>query len=122
MGLRDTFKNLATTIVTAFGDVAVTATYCAFASTAYNASTGATTTVYSSVESVGVILTDFRVADIDGDVVRATDKRALIPSQSLPSVSPSPKDRILIDGVFWNVRKATLDPAGALHVLQIRRP
>lgn len=122
MGLRDTFQNLATTVVAAFGDVAESGTYLAFSSTAYNASTGATTTVFSSVEAVSVILTDFSVRDVDGDVVRATDKKALIAAQALPGASPGPKDRIILSGVTWNVRKASLDPAGALHVLQIRRP
>ena len=121
MGLQTTFKTAAQTIVTAFGDVAASTNYEAITSTTYNASAGTNAAVYATVGGVSVIFDVFMLKEIDGENVRAEDKKALIPALSIPSVTPSTDDRIIEGGVVWRVMNIETDPASALWTLQVRK-
>lgn len=123
MGLRSAFQGVAKSVVTAFGDVSETIDYYAFASNAVNTSTGAATTVYTTVAGITAIMAGFEAKDIDGQNVRKTDVKGLIPSIDLPSVTPSASDRVIrADGVAWNVLGVKTDPATALWQLHLRKP
>lgn len=122
MGLRDAIQKAARTAVLAVGDVAVSANYLAHSSTTYNASTGSVATTYATTAGITLVFQGFRLHQIDGEKVRPEDKKALIPSLSLSSVVPSPDDQVVASGVAWTVISVGIDPADALHVLQVRRP
>jgi peroxiredoxin family protein len=129
MGLSNVFKQAAKTAITTFGDVAKDADYWAFASTAYNVSSGANVAVYSTVAGVKIILENFRVAQnfgvrvnaADFDV-KAHDQQALIAATDLPGVTPEKNDRLVVDSVEWEVVNVFTDPATALWTCQIRKP
>lgn len=121
MGLQDTFKTAAQTIVAAFGDVAVSTNYESISSTTYNASAGTNAAVYATVGGVSVIFDVFSLKEIDGENIRAEDKKALIPANSIAAVTPSTDDRIIQAGVVWRVMNVETDPAGALWTLQVRK-
>jgi hypothetical protein len=121
MGLQDTFKTAAQTIVAAAGDIAVSTVYEAISSTTYNASAGTNAAVYSSVAGVSVIFDVFKLKQIDGDNIRAEDKMALIPAKSISTVTPSTDDRITQSGVVWRVLNVETDPAEALWTLHVRK-
>jgi hypothetical protein len=124
MSLKSAFQGVAKAVVDGFGDVRASATYLSVSSSAavYDASSGQTNASYASTVNVRVIEHAFSHREIDGTRVRPQDQKALIPLAYLPGVTPKPGDRIVIDGVTWNV-VAPLegDPARALWQLQIRR-
>ena len=121
MGLQQTFKDAAQTIVAAFGDVAVSTNYEAIASTTYNASAGTNTAVYATVAGVSLIFDVFELKEIDGQIIRSEDKKALIPAKSISTVTPSTDDRIVESGVVWRVMAVKVDPAKALYELHVRK-
>lgn len=124
MGLQETFKSAAQTIVEAFGDVGVSTNYESIASTSattYNASSGVAAAIYSTVAGVTVIFDVFSLRSIDGVNIKAEDKKALVPAKSISAIVPSTEDRIVVGGVVWRVVNIKTDPAGALHEIQVRK-
>lgn len=124
MGLKETFKDAAQDIVTAFGNVGVSTNYEAIVSTSaafYNASSGVAATTYSTVAGVTVIFDVFELKQVDGIIVQPEDKKALIPAKSISAVTPSPEDRIVVAGIPWRVVRVNTDPAEALWELQVRK-
>lgn len=115
----------------AAGDLAVSAVYESFATTVYDASSGAASAVYASVHGVTVVFAGFTLAEPE-DGVEAREKRALIARTALvteagAAVRPKPQDRIRhgIDteaSTTWQVVAAETDPAEALWRLRLRRP
>lgn len=122
MGLRDTIQKAARTAVAATGDIAVSANYLAYSSATYNASTGSVAATYATVAGITVVFSGFRLSQIDGENIRPEDKKALIPALLVTGVTPKPDDQVVASGVAWTVINAGIDPADALHVLQVRRP
>ena len=121
--LRAAFQKAAQQAVAAFGDVGVSTNYHSYSTATYDASAGSITATYSTISGVTVVFTSFKVHQIDGQLVRPEDKMALIPALNLTSVTPKVEDRIVEDAsVTWQVVRAGVDPAGALHKLQVRRP
>lgn len=121
MGLKLAFQNAAQTVVTAFGDVPASTVYRSYASTTYNASAGTDVTVYSSTIGVKLIFDVFQHRQIDGTNIQPEDKRALIPANNIPGVTPKPTDQIREGSTVWNVVNVISDPAGALWDCQIRK-
>jgi len=121
MGLTNAFRNAAQTVVNAFGDVGASTNYASYASTTYNTSAGVDTAVYATVAGVTVIFDSFELSQIDGIHIQPEDKKAFIPAKAISAVTPKAADRIIQSGVVWNVVNMKVDPAGALHVLQVRK-
>jgi hypothetical protein len=122
VGIRETFQKGAKTVITAFGNVAVSTNYVAIASTgAYNASAGTVTVARTTVGGVKVIFDVFTIQEMDGADIRPEDKKALIAGKDLSTITPSVEDSIVEGGVEWNVVRVFLDPAGALYQFQVRR-
>tara|TARA_Y100000310_G_scaffold160700_1_gene160533 strand:- start:769 stop:1137 length:369 start_codon:yes stop_codon:yes gene_type:complete len=121
MGLQNTFKSAAQSIVTSFGDVAASTVYASFSSTTYNASAGTQTAVYSSTAGVKVIFDKFELAKIDNINIKPEDKKALIPAKNISAITPKPNDQIRASGVVWNVVNVVTDPASALWECQVRK-
>lgn len=122
MGLRDVVQKATQAAVAAVGDIAASATYCSFASASYNASAGTNVATFTSTAGVSVVFNDFRLDQVDGQVVLSEDKQAMIPALALPGVVPTTADKLVSDGATWNVQRVQTDPADALWILQVRRP
>ena len=122
MSLRDSFKAGAKAVVEALGDVAVSSNYLALATTSYDASAGTPSNSYATSAGVSVVFSVFRLVEVDGELVKPEDKRALIAAKSISGVTPSVNDRIVHDGQTWDVQRVESDPAEALWTLQVRRP
>lgn len=96
-------------------------TYKSAADPTYDTATGVSTVTTSAV-SVDVVFAGYRRDEIDGEVIRPEDQQCLIPASGF-SVTPSLNDLITrADASEWSVVGIRRDPAGALWVLQIRRP
>lgn len=121
MGLKETFQKAAKTAVTAFGNVAVSTNYEQYASTTYNASSGSQVVVFATVSAVSIIFERFEFAQIDGVDIKAQDKKALVPQNSISAITPKTTDRITQGGIVWNIVNVRTDPAGALHEIHVRR-
>ena len=122
MALRNTFRSLAKTIITSFGDVAIESEYREVTGTTYNASTGAHTTTYTSYSSVPVIFNAFSFKEVDGVAVQPEDKTAYIAAEHIPDCSPEPDDLIISEEETWQVIRVNTDPASALWIIHVRRP
>ncbi len=121
MGLQETFKVAAKTVVDAFGDVGVSTNYESHTSSTYDASAGTNVATYSTTAGVTVIFDSFRIDQIDGQNIKPEDKLALLPAKNISGVTPDVDDRIIESGVVWNVVSVSTDPASALYQLQVRK-
>lgn len=121
MGLRGAFGSVATAVVRAFGDVAVEAAYWSHASTVVDTSTGAATSIFATVPGVRMIVAGFTAKEIDGQVIRKTDQKGLVPAPNLPGVRPKESDRLVIGSATWQVMGVKTDPAEALWQLHLRK-
>lgn len=123
MGLQAAFQRAAQTAIKAFGDVPVSTNYHAYVTATVAVTTGAQTVTYSTVAGVKVVFTDFKIGQVDGEMVKPEDKIALIAGLDLPGVTPGVNDQITHDAsTTWQVQRVMLDAAGALYKLQVRRP
>jgi hypothetical protein len=86
----------------------------------YDPVTGGTITPTTEYQTRGVIAR-YRSRDIDGSRIQASDLKLLIAYDDLP-VAPKLTDHAMLAGVRWNVHNLASDPAGALHILQMRKP
>ena len=136
MGMADAFRDVAQTIVKAFDDVPVSTNVKFFGSTAYNASSGVFTTTYSTTLcGVKAVFTVFRVEQIDGQNVVASDRRVLIAANDLETQQTGIKERLIpkINDVIvqadpaspnfgdWNIQDVLTDPAAALYRCHVRK-
>jgi hypothetical protein len=124
MGLRETFQNAAKTAIDTFGNVRVSATYEALASTnsvVYNASSGTAVVTRSSVSGVQLIFDVFEIAQIDNQNVLPDDRKALIAGKTLSTITPKVADRIIVSGIVYEIVNFETDAADALYTFQLRR-
>ena len=120
MGLKNAIQNAVKSGFQALGDVRVSAAHEAFSSTTVNASAGTQTTVYSTSENLKIIIDTFELRQVDGEVIQANDRMALIPQTEIPGLTPRVNDRLKIDGLFWEIVQVKFDPAVAMFTIQIR--
>lgn len=122
MGLRELAQTIAKTGFTAAGNIPRPCLYRSktAASPSYNSATGAVTDLYTDY-SVSMIFGKFKTTEIDGQAIRLSDTKAMIPSIDL-AVSPKENDIVIRDGIVLEVIKIKVDPAEALWVFQLRRP
>lgn len=68
-----------------------------------------------------VMVTNYRDREIDGERIRAKDRRLLIAVADLP-IQPKLSDTVTVRGEKLNVVSAVQDPSNSLHTLQVRGP
>lgn len=87
----------------------------------YDPVTGSTTgseTLYPVAE---IILLDYQLKQVDGDIIRKLDKQALFRVSEVPVEIT--EDMVLrLTGGDWDILDIKKDPANTLYELQIRRP
>ena len=121
MGLLDTFRDAAETIVEAFDDIPKSVTYVQKGASVYVPGTGAVTSTDTEYTTTA-IFDEYEMDEVNNSVIRATDKLAYIASNDL-EVTPVVDDEIVdADSVTWQIINVGSDPADALWMLQIRKP
>jgi len=120
MGMKEDIQTFVKDGLLTLGNLQSTVTYYASGTPSYNATTGAVT-VSQTAYSILATLVRYRKEEIDGDAIRVEDKKALIAALNLP-VTPTLNDTLVDGANTWIVVGANIDPAGALWILQLRRP
>ena len=122
MGLQETFRSLAVTTITAFGNIAQTIMY--HSAGAVIVTGGVVTRADAATAEVKGIASNYSRYEINtsqGDIL-STDQQFLIPALSLDMIVPKKSDWIIdAAGASWEVINVDLDEAGALYELQVRR-
>ncbi len=68
------------------------------------------------------ILDSYHERQIDGTLIKAGDRKALLLGDTLPSgVIPEPNDRITAEGITFQVMAVSRDPDAATYTCQVRR-
>lgn len=124
MGLKDTFKNAAETVITAVGDVAEEAHYYQTGSSLYDVSAG----IVSSIDSkylVSGVFSHYKAMEIDNSKVLPQDIKLKLAQKNAPMI-PHVKDylqRVENEvSVRYEVVDFEQDSAGAVWVMQLRKP
>ena len=74
-----------------------------------------------TVQTVKGTFVRYRKDEVDGDAIRMEDQKCLIGATIL-TVTPTLNDTITRGSQSWIVQGAQIDPAGALWIIQVRRP
>lgn len=78
---------------------------------------------YGSIAVDKAFVLTYRQFEIDDNKIRSTDRKVLIAALDMPTVEEvKTSDKMTIDGDDWLVVNARLDPARAIHVVQVRKP
>lgn len=120
MGLKSAIQNAITAGFLSLGDLPTSVTYTSKGAPTYVPSDGTYTS--TDVEyTVSMLLTSYRIEEIDDVVVLKTDRKGIIPSSEL---TPTPKtdDTVTISDVAWQVVNVKQDPAEAAWIFQLRKP
>ena len=120
MGLKETIQAAVQSGLKGLGNLQPNLTYQAAGTPSYNATTGASSVTTTSYTVPGTFAA-YRKDEIDGQVIRPEDQKCLIGALALP-VTPTVNDQIVNGTETWLVVGVRIDPAGALWVLQVRRP
>lgn len=120
MGLKETIQQAVKSGLAGLDNLQGTVTYRAAGTPSYNATTGASTLTMTDY-TVPATFARYRKEDIDGDAIRPEDQKCLIGATHL-AVTPTLNDTIVNGATTWVVQGAQIDPAGALWVIQVRRP
>lgn len=120
MGLKETIQQAVKGGLAGLGNLQGSVTYRAAGNPVYNATTGATALAMTDY-TVPATFVRYRKEDIDGDAIRPEDQKCLIGATHL-TVTPTLNDTIVDGATTWIVQGGQIDPAGALWVIQVRRP
>lgn len=122
MSLRHQVQAAVQAGIAAISDLAEQATYTSIATPSYEPSTGVITSPSTASAGVPMVFTSFSRMEIDGQVIRSEDLKAIIATRDL-TPTPTVNDTITrADSTVWSVIGIRTDPAGAAWVLQCRRP
>ena len=121
MGLRETFQSGAASVISAFGNVAVTGlAYHSLGTYSYNATTGMQTESGAVNTTITYIPDEIQSKEIQDRNIKITDRKLLVANTDI-SVTPKVGDYVTIDGVKYNVVDWLTDPAEALYEIFVRR-
>ena len=120
MGLKSVIQNLMPKVMTALGDIPVSATYHATGTIAYNPTTGVKSET-GGVDTVldKIVMADYTVDEVDHKAILVTDKKLMIPYIDLAS-EPHPIDTITIGSSVYKVISKRIDPAEGMWIIQVR--
>jgi len=125
MGLKSVFSNAAQTAFAAAGDVPASARFEMVGSSVYDASSGVTSALSSSIMTT-MLFSNFSRAQIDNENVLPTDVRALLPQAYISGIVPATDNRVhkveAGASTEYTVIEYGQDPAGATWWLQLRKP
>ena len=121
MGLRASIQKVVQSGFLALDDLPTLVKYTAVGEAVYDPTDG--TIVKTDVEypNLSFQLMSYKVEEIDGEVIKKTDQKAMIPTLNF---TPTPKedDIMEINDANWQVVAFKQDPAKAVWTIQIRKP
>lgn len=125
MQLKSKLQALMPKIITTLGDLATSVTYHVTGEYQYNPVTGTKTeTNYQDIVTSGIITQyseeEVKISSGSKTEIFSTDKKLMIPSLSLPSITPKLTDYVLINNIRYKVVLKDIDPADAMWVICIR--
>jgi hypothetical protein len=125
MQLKAKLQALMPNIITILGDLAPSITYHVTGAYQYNPSTGVKVETRSQDITLNTVVSSYtedeiRVSQGSKSEIFSTDKKLLIPSLSLPSITPKLTDYVLINSIKYNIISKNIDPAEAMWELCIR--
>lgn len=123
MGLSSVIQKAAAAAFAAVGDLKGVGTYHFAGTSVYDTDTGAVTESGGrNISNVDLVLTKYSSREIDGEVILATDRKAIVLQSALGTLVPKTTDSIMISGVSWKIVSIGQDAAGATWIFQLRRP
>ena len=121
MGLQETFRSAAQTIITAFDNIAHTnLAYHSLGTFSYNAATGVETETGGSDITITAIYDEIKSEEIQDRDIQMTDRKLLVANNDI-SVTPKVSDYVTISSERYNVVDFETDPAEALYQIYIRK-
>jgi len=120
MGLKETFQNAASAIITGFGDVASTIAYHSLGTFSYNPTTGANTETGDTDTTIKQIPDEIKSEEIQGRDIKMTDRKLLVANNDI-SITPKVGDYVTISSARYNVVDWLTDPASALFEIYVRK-
>lgn len=118
MSIRDRLAATADRLFASFASVVQSATYSKAGVPTYDASSG-TVTQTPVTATVGLIFEDWREDQIDGTIIRAGDRKALMRAIQI-SGAPTTDDTVTISSKLWAVIGWSTDPGAIVYTLHIR--
>jgi len=119
MSYADLIRKSVSSAIAAVGDLATTVDYYSVDDDpVYNVSTD-TMTIVSTLISVRAVLVRYSRWEIQNQVARSTDQKALISALDL-GVTPRDNDYVMINSRRWNVIRIQTVPGDGLYMLQLR--
>lgn len=120
-GYRDLVAKMAQAGIAAAGDLKERGTYTAKTGTpVYDAALDEMVGVVTTLNSVPMVLSSFKINEADSTVVITTDQKCTIAALDLPGVAPAENDKISVIGRTWNVKRVMSPPSGPIWVLHLR--
>lgn len=123
MGLQEIIKGGVDIAFGVIDDLLTNVKYFRYDSSENDLTTGEVITNYTQQRNVKVLFEDYRVSEVDGENIKAQDKKVSIPYSNV-TWEPKSKDKLReASGQEWRVVEydRSTDPIRAMHVLQCRR-
>lgn len=121
MGLKSTIQQATLGAMDALDDIPKEAVYHSTGTIAYDPATRASSETGGSDHTIEkAILVGYKSSEIDGVKILKTDQQLLVPGLSL-TVTPKENDYATIDGIKWDIKDCSIDPAGAMWIFQVRK-
>ena len=118
MTIRARLATTADRLFDRFASFVQTATYNKAGVPTYDATTG-TVTQTPTATAVGLIFEDWREDQIDGTIIRAGDRKAMVRAVQITG-APTTDDTVTINSKLWAVIGWSTDPGAILYTLHIR--
>lgn len=87
----------------------------------YDPDTGMLATRTEDTESLKGVLVDYNLDDIDEKTILRTDQQLLILRSSVSGSDITTEDKIRIGTTVLDIVNVSVDPAGAVYILQVRQ-
>jgi len=121
MGLKSTIQQVTASIMDALDDIPVEVVYHSTGTIDYDPSIGQHVETGGSDHTIEkALLVGYSSREIDGVKILKTDQQLLVPGMDL-TVTPKESDYATVDGVKWDIKDISIDPAGAMWIFQARK-
>lgn len=101
-------------------DLVPSVTYQAVSLGAYDTATDSYTETVTSTTIDDAVQAKFTLSELREATFEHTDEKLVFPASALGAYTPTVNDRVVIDGVQWNVQEIMGVPGKSVHILRIR--
>ncbi len=123
MSLYDTVRKGAATAYKVVDSMLLDAVYTSTGTAGYDPATGDVTNVGDQTFNIRVLREEYSDQQINGQNIRATDKRFSWSDVMYPGFEPKTDDYLVLTatGERWNVVRKMVDPVNAAWIVQARK-